>query len=167
MTIATIPGDTRPGGRRLWLIRGAAVAGALYLVGYTVALIAARYVPPPVPAASIWPSSAIYLASTGHTTTTCEEEFDSGGRVTLRIPGGSSSSVTGLRVDGSPSGPGTITCDKMVAVSSGPLLVLYPLARWSWMMLFGIGPLVYWWRNGRRRRQGRPRPALTPTRWRA
>jgi hypothetical protein len=153
MTMPPMPVPPGRGPSRRWLARAAGVAGGLLFAGFFLAYAAATLPGPIEPHTPfVWRSgSAIYLASGHLTSTTCDLDWGADHTIRVALPGHHSVGLVGARVVRPAPGPVTVLCDNTVQPSSGPLILLYPVAQWgSPVLLVASFLVVGWWEFGRR-----------------
>lgn len=150
MTLSTPPAR-RPSRRALVGIRVGAILGFLIMAGFLVSWLAAN-----VSSVKIdynqpytWRSgSAIYLSNLHPRPVTCTVLGPDGRQDVVELPEDrwqySVMQLHGARLDRTFDGAATISCDRSVTVSSGPVLWLYPIASTFVVPLVGIVLVAAW-----------------------
>jgi hypothetical protein len=149
----------RPSDRVKLLTRVGAVIGVLVVVGWLGSWTAATAGTPRTTYAWSGPSS-VFLSSTHYEAVTCTVTPARGDPREIPVRDArprywrlSELAINGTRVSRWFSGPATVTCDKPVTITAGPLLWLYPVSYTPIPALVAIALLVVWWRFGRVRRE--------------
>jgi hypothetical protein len=149
----------RPSDRVRLLTRIGAVIGVLVVIAWLGCWSAAMAATPRT--SYTWAgASSIYLANTHYEPVTCTVTPARGDARDFRIRDArprywklSELAINGTRLSRWFSGTAVVTCGDPVAITSGPLLWLYPVSYTPIPALVAIALLVIWWRFGRVRRE--------------